>query len=105
MATDTHTRRFVVLLLLLAAGLCAPAPSRAEPEAPLGALATLLSAEDNGRDEREAPSIRPTVQAAFALESYAPGQSARLVFFSPASRVSLQIVHAGTETRLHPAGT
>ena len=51
-----------------------------------------------GRDQRLAPTNRPTVEAAFLKESYAPGDTARLVIWTPAVRVSLQIVRAGTET-------
>jgi hypothetical protein len=66
-------------------------------EQPFSALSLVLSAEDNGRDERVGPSPFPTVEVAFARESYAPGEAARLVFFSTARRVSLRIFRAGTE--------
>ncbi len=51
-----------------------------------------------GRDQRLAPTNRPTVEAAFLKESYAPGDTGRLVIWTPAVRVSLQLVRAGTET-------
>jgi hypothetical protein len=50
-----------------------------------------------GRDARARPSARPTVQAAFPRESYAPGQTARLVLFSQARDLSFRIFRAGTE--------
>ncbi len=52
-----------------------------------------------GIDLGERPSDRPTVQAAFRLESYRPGDVARLAIFSTARGVSLQIFHTGTETK------
>ena len=45
------------------------------------------------------PTGRPTVQIAFPAESYAPGSSARLVFYERAPRATLQIFRAGTERR------
>src|SRR4029453_4235882 len=50
-----------------------------------------------GRDERQAPTNRPTVEAAFPEESYAPGSAASLVIWTSGKRVSLQIFRAGTE--------
>jgi hypothetical protein len=52
----------------------------------------------DGRDERLQPTNRPTVEAAFPRESYAPGQLARLLIWSSGANVSLQILRAGTET-------
>jgi hypothetical protein len=43
-------------------------------------------------------SHRPTVEAAFRLESYRAGDVARLAITSKASGVTLQILRAGTET-------
>jgi hypothetical protein len=63
------------------------------------ALSLALAAEDNGRDERVGPSTLPTVEVAFARESYAPGEVGRLLFFSAARGVRLQIFRAGTEAR------
>jgi hypothetical protein len=52
-----------------------------------------------GTDVSYRPSTRPTIEAAFAKESYRPGAPARLVIFSKrARRASLQIFRAGTET-------
>jgi hypothetical protein len=50
-----------------------------------------------GRDERLAPTNRPTIEAAFPKESYAPGALARLVIWTQGSHVSLQLFRAGTE--------
>lgn len=52
----------------------------------------------DGRDERLAPTNRPTIEAAFPHESYAPGDVARLVIWTGGSRVSLRVFRAGTET-------
>jgi len=41
--------------------------------------------------------LRPSVEAAFPRESYAPGASALLVFFSDARGVRLRIFHTGPE--------
>jgi hypothetical protein len=51
-----------------------------------------------GLDSAVQVSHRPTVEAAFSLQGYRPGETARLRFFSSAENVSLEIVHAGTES-------
>src|ERR1043165_8161222 len=51
-----------------------------------------------GLDTAVQPSNRPAVEAAFRLEGYRSGETARLRFFSSANDVTLAIVHAGTET-------
>jgi hypothetical protein len=51
----------------------------------------------DGRAERLAPTNRPTVEAAFPRESYAPGNVARLVFWTKGAHVSFQVFRAGTE--------
>ena len=51
----------------------------------------------DGRADRLRPTNRPTVEAAFPRESYAPGDVARLVFWTRGTDVSLQIFRAGTE--------
>src|SRR3989442_1980042 len=51
----------------------------------------------DGRAERLLPTNRPTVEAAFPRESYAPGNVARLVFWTRGAQVSLQVFPAGTE--------
>ena len=53
----------------------------------------------DGRDQRLEPTNRPTIEAAFLEESYAPGETARLVIWSRGNRVSLQVFRAGTESR------
>lgn len=53
--------------------------------------------EPDGRAERLLPTNRPTVEAAFPRESYAPGNVARLVFWTRGAQVSLQVFRAGTE--------
>src|SRR4051812_9710891 len=51
-----------------------------------------------GIDLGQRPAQRPTVQAAFKLESYRPGDVARLSLTSNAKGVTLQFFRAGTET-------
>jgi hypothetical protein len=53
--------------------------------------------ELHGRDERQPPSSRPTVEAAFPEESYAASTTARLVIWTGGRNVSLQLFRAGTE--------
>ena len=52
----------------------------------------------DGRDERLPPTNRPTVEAAFPRESYAPGDVARLVIWTHGSGEVLEVFRAGTET-------
>jgi N,N-dimethylformamidase beta subunit-like protein len=52
----------------------------------------------DGRADRLPPTNRPTVEAAFPRESYAPGSVARLVIWTKGVGVSLQVVRAGTES-------
>ncbi|MDQ2967491.1 MAG: hypothetical protein M3R37_04130, partial [Actinomycetota bacterium] len=87
MATATNLRRALLVVSLV--GLVyvvlsgpSPRPGRAELD---------------GRAERLQPTNRPTVEAAFPRESYAPGDVARLVIWTRGSRVSLQVFRAGTE--------
>jgi len=44
-----------------------------------------------------AEELRPSVEAAFQRESYAPGSRASLVFFNTARGVTVQILHSGPE--------
>ena len=54
----------------------------------------------DGADARLRPSKKPVIEAAFPRQSYRPGAVARLVIFSREARnVSVQVFHAGTETR------
>ncbi len=74
--------------------------------ATLALLITLLGSgaeqarndDADGHDERLAPTNRPTVEAAFPRESYAPGDLARLVIWTRGADVSVQLFRAGTET-------
>jgi N,N-dimethylformamidase beta subunit-like protein len=50
-----------------------------------------------GKLPRQKPTTRPTVRASFPRESYAPGETARLVIASAASSVDVRIYHAGLE--------
>jgi hypothetical protein len=63
-------------------------------------VASIPSDDDDlvGLDSAVQVSHRSTVEAAFGLQGYRPGETARLRFFSPAENVSLEIVHAGTES-------
>ena len=93
MATTPHVpargarRRTVLALILvaLAAGVVTPLRSTGARE--------LL----DGRAPRTKASTRPSVTAAFPLESYAPDTTARLVISSPARSVTLQVFRAGAE--------
>jgi hypothetical protein len=60
----------------------------ASPSAPSGV---------DGRDTRVQPTRRPTVEAAFARESYAGGDLARLVIWTRGRQTSVQLFQAGTE--------
>ncbi len=53
--------------------------------------------DDDGRDVAAQSSHRPSVKAAFPLESYGPDSTARLVITDTARRVSISIWHAGPE--------
>jgi hypothetical protein len=55
-------------------------------------------ADTDGRDQRLQPTNRPTLEAAFPRESYAPGQLARLVIWTGGADASVQLFRAGTET-------
>lgn len=52
----------------------------------------------DGRDLREPPTHRPTVEAAFPKESYTRGDTARLAIFTSGGNVVAQFFRAGTET-------
>jgi hypothetical protein len=53
----------------------------------------------DGTVSRLKPSTRPTVEAAFLDESYAPGQVARLLVTDRISGATLQVFRAGTEAK------
>jgi hypothetical protein len=54
--------------------------------------------DDDGRDMAAQSSAKPTVEAAFPLESYGPNSVAHLVITDTARTVSVQIRHVGPET-------
>ena len=58
------------------------------------ATAAAFEEPGEGRDEAVSDTHRPTVVAAFARESYRPGQPARLVITDKAPDVTMQIVLA-----------
>jgi hypothetical protein len=78
------TRTGLLLLLLL---LPAPAAQSPAPEVPEGRAPTV-------RD-----SDLPSIAAAFPRQSYRPGETARLRFWSSARPVTLQVLRAGPEPR------
>src|SRR3954451_9656371 len=89
--------RQLILALVVVMGLAGASSAMS-----IGEAGFALDDDDIGLDTREPASHRPTVEAAFGLESYRPGETARLRFFSEARDVELQIVHAGTETHRAP---
>ena len=99
MATNSHIqfsgarrRTLQVLLLVLAASIVGAGHTKALP--------VYGEDDDDGRDIAAQSSQRPTVEAAFGLESYGPGRTARLVITDSAPRVSIQILHAGPESKI-----
>jgi hypothetical protein len=100
MATHTNIRTAGSALLvaaLLGAGTAALRSDTASVAR--GSHATSMIDDDDldGRDTRQPPTNRPTVEAAFPRESYAPGNLARLVIWSAGKNVSVQLFRAGTE--------
>src|SRR5256885_14034128 len=89
MATARNLPRFLLLASLLGLAYVAVA-SGSTPRA-------AGREEPDGRAERLLPTNRPTVEAAFPRESYAPGNVARLVFWTRGAQVSLQVFRTGTE--------
>src|ERR671931_922884 len=96
MATNSHNsvgaarRLSQALLLVLAAALMGAGHTKALP--------VYHEDDDDGRDLAAQSSHRPTVEAAFPLESYGPGRVARLVITDRARAVSIQVKHVGPET-------
>jgi hypothetical protein len=88
MAVPANFRRVLLFASLL--GLISIALPACNPRVDEGE-------EPDGRAERLLPTNRPTVEAALPRESYSPGNLARLVFWTGASQVSLQVFRAGTE--------
>src|SRR5580765_4451769 len=89
----------VLLVAALLGLLCVTCFRGSRPS--VGAVSTAAGENDelDGRDERQLPTNRPTVEAAFPRESYSPGDIARLVIWTSGRKVSLQVFHAGTEQR------
>jgi hypothetical protein len=104
MATNSHLnsrderRRAAGSVLIVAAllGLVCFASKGSTPHRG-AASATVEDEELDGRDERQAPTNRPTVEAAFPQESYSPDGVARLRIWTAGRAVSLQVFRAGTE--------
>ena len=97
MATNSHTpfggarrRTLQALALVLAAGVAGFGHAKTYPSYGLD--------DDDGRDNVAQMSHRPTVEAAFPLESYGPGSTAHLVITDTAPRVSIEIRHVGPES-------
>ena len=96
-------RRRTALGLLAALALAAGATTIERAiGTPTTASTVELADEDevgtSGTDERVPNSHRPAMPASFQRESYGPGAVARLVLFSAAGGVTIQVFHAGTES-------
>ena len=95
MATNSHSsqsaarRTLQVLAIVAAAGFMGAGHPKALPVYGLD--------DDDGRDLAAEGTHRPTVEAAFPLESYGPGSTAHLVITDTAPRVSIEIRHVGPE--------
>src|SRR2546423_6749526 len=95
MATNPHTthsaarRTLQVLAIAAAAAVMGAGHSKTLPTYGLD--------EDDGRDMAAETSHRPTIEAAFPLESYSPGTTAHLLITDKAPQVSIEIRHAGPE--------
>src|SRR4051794_13426953 len=87
----------LILLLVACAALTTAAACELRPDPVDRAVRQIDDDDLVGLDLGTPPSSRPTVEAAFRLESYRPGDTARLAFFSTARRAVMQVVRAGTE--------
>jgi hypothetical protein len=85
-------------VLVLAAAVALSALLAGERSSAPFALAPL-----EGRDEQELYIRRPTVEAAFAMQSYRPGAVARLLFFDTAAGVRLRVYRIGAGAGRLPA--
>jgi len=83
-------RTFQVLAIAAAAALMGAGHSKALPVYGLD--------DDDGRDLVAQTSHRPTVEAAFPLESYGPNTTAHLAITDRAPQVSIEIRHVGPES-------
>jgi N,N-dimethylformamidase beta subunit-like, C-terminal len=72
-------------------------PRRDDPSPGLGARQHQQADDDLDGRAPTAEELRPSVEAAFPRESYAPGSTAALVLFNRAPRVTVQIFRAGPE--------
>ena len=96
MHTNPHSsqsaarRTFQVLAIVVAAAFMGAGHSKALPVYGLD--------DDDGRDLAAQSSHRPTVEAAFPLESYGPNSTAHLVITDRAPQVSIEIRHVGPES-------
>jgi hypothetical protein len=79
-----------VVLVALAGVLSVQAPGRSSSP-------PRVVEETEGLDEREPVSRKPTVEAAFAAESYRAGATAELIYFDSARRVTLRLFRVGDE--------
>ena len=88
----SRRRCFVALVVVavVAVGVGSSLQLRGSPPGPIEE-----SEEVEGLAEREPVTHRPTVEAAFAAESYRPGVMARLVLFDDASTVTLRLYRVG----------
>lgn len=97
MATNSHPwaggaqRRLTQILFLLAMVGVVGAPT------PGGTILAFAEEELEGEDMQQLTPQRPTVEAAFPLESYRPGDVARLVITDRAPSVSLEIRRVGPD--------
>src|SRR5256885_11546977 len=96
MATNSHIqfggarrRTLQTLALVFAAAVVGAGHSKALPVYGFD--------EDDGRDTAAQSSNKPTVEAAFPLESYGPNSVAHLVITDNAPDVSIQIRHVGPD--------
>src|SRR4051794_28165404 len=99
-ATARHIALFLIASTLMMAGALSMSGAREQAVKETDS-ATLLDDDDDllGIALGAGASHRPTVQAAFRLESYRRGDVARLVFSSTAPPATLQVFRAGTEKK------
>jgi hypothetical protein len=100
-ARARHIALVVIACSLALTGALSASELRGNPDEDAAFRGLEVADDDDllGIDLGERPSRKPTVQAAFRLESYRPGDVARLALFSTARGVTLQIFHAGTERK------
>jgi len=98
MSATTHTQVRRVLVAAAAIAAFAGVVATTHVRQPGTSVATFEAADEletDGHDEREPTSHKPTVQAAFARESYRPGDVARLVLFDSAPHVAIRLYQVG----------